>query len=273
MNSNNLEEKCVWSNGGKISYFLDRPFLDKPTVVFLHGLSSNHTTWLNIISAVHEIGYNSLTLDLRGHGLSDKTKKRDLYSFSVFSDDLNKILKQEDIADIILVGYSFGGEIAIDYSINYPEFVKKLVLISANFTSPLDYRGLSILNPVFSGVLNALGGLLLWQGNGKYMYYQHKDSVGYWDSVLDGFRTMPISINFWMLSLMFGIDFRRQIQKLDISTIIIRGSGDLFISQKEVEDASKNIKKSKVIVSKHPSHFVASDSQDEIKEVIINFLR
>ena len=141
----NLEKKFVKTGNGRIYYFIGKKTTNRPILIFLHGLSSNHTTWLNIMKKLLENGYNFLTLDLRGHGFSDKTKKRRLYQLSVFSDDLEKILKQEQIRNFILIGYSFGGQIAIDYVIKYPQSVKGLILISTNHVNPLEYKHLKFL--------------------------------------------------------------------------------------------------------------------------------
>lgn len=174
MNNSYLVEKSVQTDNGKIFYYLNKSFADKPIVIFLHGLSSNHTTWLNTIDLLNKNGYNSLAIDLRGHGLSDKTKNKKLYNLSVFSDDLEKIVQTEKINKFILVGYSFGGSIAIDYAIKRSQSLNGLVLISANHINPLEYKGIKFLTPLALGFINLLAFLLLWQKRKKYYYYQLK---------------------------------------------------------------------------------------------------
>ena len=93
MGNSDLEQKWLETDIGKICYFSNIKFAEKPTVVFLHGLSSNHTTWSAPMQALEKLGLNALAPDLRGHGHSDKTKKRNLYKFSVFAHDLEAILQ------------------------------------------------------------------------------------------------------------------------------------------------------------------------------------
>lgn len=271
--NNHLVEKSIQTENGKIFYHSDMNFPGRPVVVLLHGLSSNHTTWLNAIEVLHEYKYNSVAPDIRGHGLSDKSKKKELYVMSVFSEDLRKILEKENIDNAIIVGYSFGGQIAIDFVARFPQLAKGLILISANHYNPLRYRGLGFLELMCHGLLNVLATALLWQKMSNYHYYQHGKAIGYWDSVWDGFRTMPLSVNFWMLARECSIDLRKEIKKINVPTTIVCGKNDAFITKHEVDDMTKAIQGSEVIVSRNPDHFVGSNSQGETSEIILGFLK
>ncbi len=268
----NFEEKSIQTENGKIFYYLDAAFPGRPTVVLLHGLSSNHTTWINAMNILHKHKYNSMAMDIRGHGLSDKTKKKELYELPVFSKDLDLIVKKEKISDFILAGYSFGGQIALDYAARFPEFAKGLVLISVNHANPLEYAGLRFLTPVAYGCINLLAYLLLWQKRKKYHYYRHGKAVGYWDSVWDGLRTMPISVNFWMLANEFQINLRSAAKHIKIPTVIVYGGNDAFITGKEMKEMANEISGSEIIVSSNPDHFVGTNSQDETTKIILDFL-
>ena len=273
MNNFQPEQKSIETKNGKIFYFSNRPFPGRPTAVFLHGLSSNHTTWLQIMETLRGHRYNSLALDLRGHGLSDKTKKRGLYRLSVFSDDLEIIRKKENLGDFTLVGYSFGGEVALDYAIRYPKSVSSLILLSVNQVNVLKYKGLNFFTPILYVLFNLLAFLLLWQKRKNYKYYEHQKAAGYWGSTLDGFLTMPISINLWMLSELGKLNFGKDLHAIKVPVVLMRAKDDPFVSEAETADMAAAISKSKIVVSKNESHFVATDSQNEVAEIILNFLK
>lgn len=268
-----LERKSVDTRKGKIFYFLNRGFPGRPPVVFLHGLSSNHTTWLNAMRALQENKYGSLALEIRGHGLSDKTKKRELYKFPVFTRDLNSVLERENIKNFVLVGYSFGGSIAIDYAAKYPEKLAGLILISASHVNPLEYKKIKFLTPAAYWFLQLLAFLLLWQSRKEYYYYRHGKSQGYWHSVWVGLSTMPLSVNFWMLSEIGRLNLKNALQRIKVPTLIIRAQNDPFVSRAEANDMAHAISQSRIITSRNPSHFVASCSQEEVAEIILKFLR
>lgn len=268
-----LKEKSIDTFAGKIFYWLDNSFPGRPTAFFLHGLSSNHTTWLNATGVLHEHKYNSLVWDMRGHGLSDKTKKRGLYKLPVFSEDLEKIINREQIEKPVLVGYSFGGSIAIEYAVKHAESLGGLILISANHADPMEYKGLGFLTMWGLGAANLLAFLMLWQSRQEYHYYRHGKVVGYWDSVWDGIRTMPISVNLWLFTQIVAFNFKNTIHKIKAPITIISAKKDPFVTAAEISDLKKELSHAKFIFSKTDSHFVGTNSQDEVAQIILDFLK
>ena len=273
MDNPSFKEKSIQTISGQIFYYLEDSFSGQPFVVLLHGLSSNHTTWLGIMKTLRDNRYNCLTLDMRAHGYSDKTKNKKLYQIPVFTDDLHQIIESEQIKNFILVGYSFGGQVAIDYAAKYPNDLKSLLLISTNHAPPLDYLHLGFLTPLVSGGFSLLAALLFWQKLKKYHYYQHGQAVGYWDSVWDGLRTMPLAVNFWLLAQEVKINLKKEIKQIKTPTTLLCGKNDFFITKKEIRDMIQTIPGSQLIISQNPSHFVGTNSQDEIIQIIINLLR
>lgn len=273
MNKFLFQQKYSESDNGKICYFINRGFSSKPTVVFLHGLSSNHTTWLAGAEALNRLGLNCLLPDLRGHGHSDKTKKRNLYKFPVFTEDLRRIIETEKLSETILIGYSFGGFIALDYVIKYPRSVAGLILISTNYVNPLKYKKIDFLTPFGCAFLNFLAWLLLWQKRKSYYYFNQATAKGYWQSTFKGFATMPLSVNLWMLSEIGKIDFSKDISKIKCPTLLVRSQSDPFLSAEEIADMAKEIESAKAITLNEPSHFLASRHQEKILELMVNFLR
>ena len=181
-------------------------------------------------------------------------------------------MEQEKLSKVILVGYSFGGYIALDYSAKHSDSTAGLVLISANHAPPLKYLRLNFLTPVVSGGLNLLAALLLWQKRRNYHYYQHGQATGYWNSVWDGLRTMPISVNFWMLAQIAKINLKNEIKQIKAPTILVYGQKDAFVTQAEINIVVKTIPEAQLIISKNPSHFVGTNAQDETAQIILDFL-
>jgi pimeloyl-ACP methyl ester carboxylesterase len=273
MNDSILQEKSIETKNGKIYYYKDLSFPNKPVVVFLHGLSANHTTWLNAIQALHNQQCNSLALDLRGHGFSDKTKKKSLYQLPVFVEDVRQIIKTENLNRFFLVGYSYGGSIAAAYVLKYPQNLSGLMLISANLSNPLKQYHLEFFTPLAQGLLNFLSYILLWQKRKAYYYYEPNKSKGYWHSVWIGLNTMPISVNFWMLAQTATLDLMGQFWKIQAPTQIVRAKKDPFLSNKEIMEISKIRPQTKIITPAHASHFLLSKPRTEITQIILDFIQ
>lgn len=95
----------------------------KDWVLFLHAAFVNH----NMFKAQVEYfknKYNVMTLDLIGHGNSTDVEKGG--SIIKMSEYIYKILKNENISKIHLVGISLGAVLAQDFADKYPDSVKSL---------------------------------------------------------------------------------------------------------------------------------------------------
>jgi pimeloyl-ACP methyl ester carboxylesterase len=273
MNENNLEKKILDSGEGNIYYFLSKTLGNFDPVVFLHGLSSNHTTWIEIMKELAKENISSVALDMRGHGLSDKARIRNRYKLPVFKKDLKKVIEQEKIDKFTLLGYSFSGAIVLDYALKHPKKVKGIILISANHTNLLKYKKIAWLTPVLKNLINGFGWLLVWQKRKKYYYFEQGKSKGYWDSTLKGFGTMPLSVNYWMLSESGSFDYSEDIKKIKCPVLLIRSASDIFFTQKEMDEMSEKIPDCEAVTINETSHFLATAHQDKIKELILNFIK
>lgn len=264
-------EKCISTAGGNIYYQYISSFPGRPTVVLLHGLSSNHTTWNVIREELYIKGYNSLAVDLRGHARSDKRKVHRFYRWSTFTDDLHQILEQEQLERPILVGYSYGGPIALNYAATYPNAVEAMVIISTNYVNPLEYARLGFLAPLCYCALQVAGWLLTWQRRKEYIYFQQEKSGGYLQSVWIGLNTMPLSINMWMLSQMFILNLKSVLPKISAATLVVRGEKDPFVSAAEMGDMVRLLPNGELQTTHYTGHFVASRAQHELSDLITNF--
>jgi pimeloyl-ACP methyl ester carboxylesterase len=120
-------------NGLHLHYQLLEPLDSKPgvTVVFLHGLvMDNLSSWFFTVANQAAQQCRVLLYDLRGHGMSDRPKNG--YGITQHMQDLQKLLEHVAPDDqVILVGNSFGGLLALNFARFFPERCAGLILIDA----------------------------------------------------------------------------------------------------------------------------------------------
>lgn len=97
---------------------------DAPPVVMLHALGEESSTW-EVVAA--ELGqfFRVVTLDLRGHGQSDRPGD---YSFELMRDDVLGLLDHLDLTRTSVVGHSMGGTVAYLIAEAQPTRVDRLIL-------------------------------------------------------------------------------------------------------------------------------------------------
>lgn len=99
---------------------------NKPVIVFIHGNDMNSSIWKCQQNYFCK-NYKILAIDLRGFGKSSKPPGS--LTAEVHAADLKFVLDTLEITKIYLVGWSIGGIVSLSFTLSYPEYVKKLVLI------------------------------------------------------------------------------------------------------------------------------------------------
>jgi len=98
---------------------------EKIPLVFVNALGTDLRIWDDV--AQHFINrYPVVRYDKRGHGLSDSPPAP--YSIHDFSTDLLSLLEHLDLSEVILLGISVGGMIALDFAASWPGLVHSMVL-------------------------------------------------------------------------------------------------------------------------------------------------
>lgn len=92
----------------------------------LHGWALNGRVWDPIVSDLQQ-DYQILNIDLPGHG---KSHPPDTGEYSL--DKLAELISKHLPPDSILAGWSLGGLVAIKIACQFPQLVKKLILIASS---------------------------------------------------------------------------------------------------------------------------------------------
>lgn len=128
---------------------------NEKAVIFLHGWRSTSTAWRPIIERIDPLdNVTYYVIDLPGFGLSDNPA----HPFTV--DDYAQIVKDfissQDIQETVLVGHSFGGQVALRMAQDSSVPVKRVIGIgsagvrSRSFFSKLSGLVAKLVKPLFS---------------------------------------------------------------------------------------------------------------------------
>ncbi len=118
-------------NGVRLAY-LDSGRGPK-SMLLVHGWACDHTTLAPVMEHFRH-AYRVISVDLRGHGISDAPQQE--YTVSGFADDLACLCRKLQIQNPIVIGHSMGGTVALDLGARYPDLVSALVLIDSVILPP-----------------------------------------------------------------------------------------------------------------------------------------
>ncbi len=107
--------------------------VDRQTILILHGLFGSKRNWQSIARLLSE-ECQVFTLDLRNHGESEHV---DSMSYQVMADDIFQFISEHSLEEVSLVGHSMGGKVAMQMALQYPEIIKRLVIIDI---APVKYQ-------------------------------------------------------------------------------------------------------------------------------------
>jgi pimeloyl-ACP methyl ester carboxylesterase len=116
-------------DGAKIHY---QEFGDpaKPVVILIHGYTASVYVWKTTAPQLAEAGFRVIAVDLLGFGYSEKPSWFD-YSIQSQARMISRFMDRLGIGRASIVGSSYGGAVALDLTLDYPERVDKLVLADA----------------------------------------------------------------------------------------------------------------------------------------------
>ncbi|VFQ43329.1 alpha/beta fold hydrolase [Desulfoluna butyratoxydans] len=108
---------------------------DGPPLLLIHGLGSSLRDWEYQVDHFTP-RFRVFTVDLRGHGRSDKPKGP--YAMSLFAKDVAAFLKKIAGEPAHVVGLSMGGAVAFHLALDHAHLVKSIVIANMSGMVPVD---------------------------------------------------------------------------------------------------------------------------------------
>ncbi|KRC60570.1 hypothetical protein ASE14_06095 [Agromyces sp. Root81] len=102
-----------------------------PPVLLVHGFASDAAiTWdgTGWVRALEDAGRTVITLDLRGHGTSDKPVDAESYAPELLGADLIAVLDSAGAEVVDVIAYSMGNRVVSAFATSAPERVRRVVV-------------------------------------------------------------------------------------------------------------------------------------------------
>jgi pimeloyl-ACP methyl ester carboxylesterase len=125
-----------------------------PPVVLVHGYLASHTAWHAIVGPL-AARFRVIAPDLPGFGESEKPPpSRYAYTATAFAESLVDLIAALDVNRTSVIGHRMGSTVALTMSVNYPDLVERLVLVTPELypRRPSSWER-AALAPVVGGVV------------------------------------------------------------------------------------------------------------------------
>ncbi|TRZ48323.1 alpha/beta hydrolase, partial [bacterium] len=97
------------------------------TLLILHGWGQSSSDWQTVLDGLPK-NVTGIALDLPTFGSTQALPGNP--GVADYSDFVNHFITKLKLKNITLLGHSFGGQIAVDFSLRFPKQIRRLILVS-----------------------------------------------------------------------------------------------------------------------------------------------
>ena len=254
-------------------------------LIILHGLYGSSDNWMNIGKTLSEF-HSVYLVDQRNHGHSPHSDKHNYY---VMRDDLFEFMENQGIKKANIMGHSMGGKTALFFAVNYPEMVRKLIVVDI---APTAYQMLTKSNPGTLNHLNIINALYNLDLNristlkeadsylAEIIPYQRvrqfllknlkrdKDGTFRWLLNLKALRNeLP--------SILDGLNpdkHQNHTENFSFPVLFIKGEKSEYVQEKDKESILKIFHHARIQTIENAGHWVHAEKREKFLETVRNFL-
>ncbi len=96
-----------------------------PPLVILHGLFGSSDNWYSL-AKVFADRFTVFVVDQRNHGQSPHS---DDFDYKLLTEDLRYFTLEHETQQVVILGHSMGGKVAMNFAVRHPEHVRKLIVV------------------------------------------------------------------------------------------------------------------------------------------------
>lgn len=230
-----------------------------PTLVFLHGAATNHRLLGRLLDALP--GHERIALNLPGRAGTEGPALSAVAPMAAF---LRAFLERFVDGPHVLVGYSLGGAVAMEYALSAPKDLAGLVLVATGArlrVNPLVIRVVETAREA-GGELPAMPAAA-FQDDTDAALIEEEAELRSWtpiDTVACDWRACD------------GFDQMTAIADIDVPTLVIGGTDDLLAPRKFSQFLGRSIPGSELRLLDGAGHMMVMERAAEIARLIAEFV-
>ncbi len=253
-------------------------------IVLIHGAWASHEWWKEQIPVL-SMRYRVLALDVRGHGRSSRLRRPS--SVKKFSDDLHELLTYLNVKEAAFMGWSMGGLISLQYTVDHPDVVRALVLIASRA-----HRRRGGYDPL-KEYLGKLAETMAFSLSSPFEFFTALDNREYYmkefrrevedmftekasEELIDwAMRAIQVNSPEDIVNVFLSLknfDLSDKLSKIKIPTLVIAGGRDrmvpLFLTEK-----LREIPSSEMVVFPDAGHYLLLEEPEKVNACLVSFLQ
>lgn len=241
-------------------------------LVVLHGFLGSLDNWHTLATEWAKQGLHVYTPDQRNHGRSPHTEH---HSIALMADDLFDFMNQHQISSASVLGHSMGGKVAMQFAMNHPEMVDKLIVADM---SPRAYRG-GAHDDVFAAINNVDLRQAQLRKEVEQAMAQHLGDAGTRQFVMKSLDRVDEGHYKWKFNIdVLQRDYKNVINevKSDHSfnkpVLFIKGENSLYVQDKDIPLIEQLFPGYELESIADAGHWLHADKPKEFFEKVLAFI-
>jgi pimeloyl-ACP methyl ester carboxylesterase len=254
-------------NDGLMTYLITGGYADQEPVVLIHGLGPGAALeWREIMKPISEAHYKVVAPNLFGFDGSEHKQVK--YTIAYQAAAVEQLIEALKLDHVNLVGHGLGADVALYLTVNHPDKIERLILVSG-------------------GLIGAYGAKKLRQNLLPANADQLRDQV---ETSFFGLPPMP-AFMYERMMVDVAQDIAAQSDMLDsipadeghirsrlgeifnIATVIIWGGKDPLLSVGHAQDLHALLPGSATAIFKDTGHFPQLEHPEEFDDTLLFFLK
>jgi pimeloyl-ACP methyl ester carboxylesterase len=219
-------------------------------VILLHGGMGNSDHWAHQVSALAD-KLQVVVIDSRGQGRSTRTRAAPSYATMVR--DVLAVMDHLQLDKAAIVGWSDGGEVALELGVHHPERVTKLFVFGASY----DAKGKR------PRAVKSFATFDRYTAKCRADYQRLSKTPKQWSALVRWL--LPL----WRRPMGLGSD---SLGSIRTPTIVADGDHDEIVERAHVEEMAQLIPNARLEIFADTSHFALWQDPASFNQVLVDFL-
>jgi esterase len=241
-------------------------------LIILHGLFGISDNWVTIGKRLAK-GFDVYIPDLRNHGQSPHSN---IFNFPALAEDIVEFTEENKLDDIILIGHSLGGLISMQFALQNPYAVKKIIVVDISLRKyrnyndhqqlidammSVDFSSAHRRSDVEKQLMKTIKSPRLSQFLLKNVYWRNKDSLDW--------RLNLTALNENLPLIFDNLSDEKQFPG---SVLFIRGGLSDYIVDEDLDEILKKFPRAELSTVPNATHWVHADAPEEFYKILNGFL-
>ncbi|MCZ6684799.1 MAG: alpha/beta hydrolase [Candidatus Dadabacteria bacterium] len=247
--------------GNKLHYIEGDKFdKSRPTILLIHAAGQSVSTWRFQLDLFrNHPSFNLIALDLPGRGGSGG---EGFHTVSEYKELVLEFTEHLNLKNIILVGHSMGGGVAMLIALEHPEIIKACVLAATGAKLSVAEQTLEVVKNNYEAFCEISPDRMFAEDSADELKQEFKK--GLFDTGSHVCYRDLIACN--------EFNIMDAVENISVPTLIISADKDILTPTKYGEYLHQKIYGSQLYLVKDSGHFIMQEKAEEFNGILVEFL-